>query len=99
MALLAAIDGAGLELRFPNLYLAVGAAQAVSPARYFKQGDTLTYTLSIADDSIATYTQMNGKLYFQGLQVGATTAEITASNGETHSFTITVRSTTHDGWL
>lgn len=98
-ALLAAIDGAGLELRFPNLYLAVGAAQAVSPARYFKGGDTLTYTLSIADESIATSTQMNGMIYFQGLQVGATTAEITASNGEKHAFTITVRSTTHDGWL
>ena len=98
-ALLAAIDGAGLEVRFPNLYLAVGTAQAVSPARYFKQGDELTYTLSIADPSISTYSQLNGMLYFQGLQVGATTAEITASNGEKQQFTITVRETTHNGWL
>ena len=42
----------------------------------------------------------NGKAVFTGLAEGATPASIKASNGETHSFNITVRKSANgSGWL
>lgn len=99
-ALLAAMDGAGVEMRFPNITLEVGETVALHPARYFMEGEKLTYTVSIADTSIASTTMQEGKLLFKGEKSGATTATITASNGVSHSFAITVRMSAGGvGWL
>lgn len=99
-ALLAAMDGAGVEMRFPNLTLSVDGRVAVSPARYFVEGESLTYTVSIADPTIASCLAQDGKLIFEGLKSGSTTATISASNGVSHPFAITVRQTDGGlGWL
>lgn len=99
-AFLAAIEGAGVEMRFPNLYIAEGGSVATSPARYFVGGEELTYAVSIADTSIATCTVNGGKAIFSGVKSGATTATIKASNGVEHKFNITVRKgATNNGWL
>ena len=63
-----------------------------TPARYFVNGESLTYTLTIENTAIASGKIENGKAVFTGLAEGATPASIKASNGETHSFNITVRS-------
>jgi hypothetical protein len=99
-AFLAAIEGAGVEMRFPNLYIAEGGVAATSPARYFLNGENMTYTVTIADESIASCTMEDNKALFNGLKRGSTAASVKASNGVEHKFTITVRKGANDsGWL
>lgn len=96
---LAAIGGEdeGVAMHFPNISIKVGGTVAVAPAAYFVGGENLTYKVKIADTSVATCEESSDKLLFKGLKSGATTATIEASNGEKHSFNITVRKS--DGWL
>lgn len=99
-AFLEAIAGAGSRMHFPNLYISEGAEVAVAPSRYFEQGESLTYEVSIADGDVARCTKSGAKLLFKGLSSGSTSALIKASNGEQHAFNITVRRTaTENGWL
>jgi hypothetical protein len=99
-AFLAAIAGGGVEMRFPNLYIAEGGVAATSPARYFLNGENMTYTVTIADESIASCTMEDNKALFNGLKRGSTAASVKASNGVEHKFTITVRKGANDsGWL
>lgn len=102
--LLAAIagEGAGTSVSFPNIYLGVGQENQVveTPSRYFIDGETLTYTLTVADTTVATGEIVDGKAIFTGLTEGSTTASITSSNNETHTFNITVRNSANgSGWL
>ena len=90
-------EDAGVKMHFPNLTIKVGDAIELEPARYFDNGETLTYVVEIKDTSVATCEMVANKLLFKGLKSGATTASITASNGEVQNFTITVRKS--DGWL
>ena len=57
----------------------------------------MTYTVEIANTEVATCQTKGDKIVFSGLQSGTTTAVITASNGEKHSFNITVRKS--NGWM
>lgn len=99
-ALLSAIAEGGEDMRFPNLYIPTEGSVAVVPARYFVGGESLTYTVSIADTSIASCASSGDKLVFSGLKAGVTTGSVTASNGTVHNFTITVRALAGDsGWL
>ena len=95
-------DNSGSKMTFPNIYLGIGEENAVTetPARYFVGGESLTYVLKINDTSIATGEIKDGKAVFTGLKEGATSATITASNNETHTFNITVRKSANgSGWL
>ena len=99
-ALLAAIEGAGRELTFPNLYIAQNGTVAVAPSRYFVDGEALTYNVTIDNVAVATVATEGSKLLFKGVGEGSTTARIVASNGTTQSFTITVRrGANSNGWL
>lgn len=99
-ALLAAMDGKGVPMQFPNLTIAEGGTVAVNPARYFEGGESLLYTLDIANMDIASCTIENGILLFKGVASGSTTATITASDGQVHRFAILVRkSDVGLGWL
>lgn len=98
-AFLAAIEGAGVDMRFPNIYIATDREMAVAPARYFK-GDNQTFTVNIADTEVASVANSGQKLVFKGLKSGSTAATITASGGGSQTFTITVRRGANDnGWL
>ena len=98
-AFLAAIEGAGVDMRFPNIYVATDRQVAVAPARYFK-GDNQTFAVTIADTEVASVTKSGAMLVFKGLKSGSTTATITASGGSSQTFTITVRRGANDnGWL
>ncbi len=96
-ALLKAIEGSGVDIKFPNLYISTGGEVATSPADYFL-GDALSFTVTIADTSIASYSVQGQKYIFQGLKEGATKATITAG-GTTHEFIITVRQNAGEGWM
>ena len=99
-ALLAAIEGAGRELSFPNLYIDQNGTVAVVPSRYFVGGEALTYNVTIDNVAVATVATEGSKLIFKGVGEGSTTARIVASNGTTQSFTITVRrGANSNGWL
>ena len=99
-ALLAAIEGAGRELTFPNLYIDQNGTVAVVPSRYFVGGEVLTYNVTIDNVAVATVVTSGSKLIFKGVGEGSTTARIVASNGTTQSFTITVRrGANSNGWL
>ena len=99
-ALLAAIEGAGRELSFPNLYIDQNGTVAVVPARYFVGGEVLTYNVTIDNVAVATVATEGSKLIFKGVGEGLTTARIVASNGKSFDFTITVRrGANSNGWL
>lgn len=98
--LLKAIEGGGRPIEFPNLYVAQDQTVTVIPGNYFKNGDALTYTVQIADASVASCTIDGNKMKVQGLAIGSTKASITASDGTSQSFVITVRKGASDkGWL
>ena len=99
-ALLAAIEGAGCELSFPNLYIDQNGTVAVVPSRYFVGGEVLTYNVTIDNVAVATVATEGSKLLFKGVGEGSTTARIVASNGKSFDFTITVRrGANSNGWL
>lgn len=98
--LLNAVSGSGIAMKFPNLYVPLDSELTALPANYFLGGESLTYTVTIADTSVATAEMRDGKLCVKGLKTGTTQASIAASNGETHSFNITVRKNADgNGWL
>lgn len=100
LQLIGAAAQKAIDVRFPNLYIGEGKCVVVDPSLYFKGGDEMSYTISIADESIAVCDVEQGKLYFKGYKVGATTGVITTSKGQHQQFAITVRSAVNDnGWL
>ena len=99
-AFLQAIAGAGVDMVFPNVYVAVNGSSTYVPSMYFKNGEDLTYSVSISNTSVASCTQEGNKLVFKGLATGQTAAVITASDGTSMSFTVTVRNNAAgNGWL
>ena len=94
-ALLKAVEGAGVEMSFPNLYVAVGGQTTVSPSMYMEGS---SFTVSVADSSVATAEVVNGMVVVKGFKAGQTTASITGSC--TDKFVITVRENANgNGWL
>ena len=99
-ALLKAIEGAGVQMSFPNLYVAEGGQATVAPSMYFTDGDTLTYTFTVEDESVATIVLADGKYVVTGIKAGQTAASVKASDGTVNDFVITVRpGAAGNGWL
>lgn len=104
-ALLAKIAGAGIEMRFPNITVAIDGTVVEAPARYYVEAVGAKCSVEIADESIASCEILEGgKIAFNGLKIGSTSAKLTISNGSTtlieHKFNITVRSSVNNnGWL
>ena len=99
-ALLAAFDGTeAAPMTFPNVTLTVGTDRQVNPAIYFENGTSLTYNVSIADQSVAAAKVENGKVVISAKAVGQTTAVIKGGSEE-QKFVITVRNiNSGNGWL
>jgi len=97
-AFLQAIAGAGVEMTFPNLYIALGGQVRIAPAMYFKNGKT--FSVTIADEEVAVYADEGDKIVFFGENEGQTSAVIKSDSGESFEFTITVRNRANgNGWL
>ena len=95
-------DEYGRAIEFPNLYVACGGEVTVVPAAYFKNGESLTYTVTVDDASTAAAAMdaEGRKMTVRGLKEGATKASVKASDGTVQSFVITVRNGAADkGWL
>ena len=98
--LLNAVAGNGTQVSFPNLYINLGGEVTAIPANYFLGVETMTYTVSISDTTVATASIEGRKLTVKGLRSGTTKASITSSGNETHTFNITVRKVANgNGWL
>ena len=97
---LKAIEGAGVEMTFPNVFVAQSGSSTVLPAMYFENGASQTYQVVIEDKSVASWEMVGNKLVITGLKSGQTPATITASGGASFDFTITVREGANGaGWL
>ena len=82
-------------MTFPNLYVAVGGQTAVLPSMYM---DGTSFTVTVADQSVATAEIVDGKMIVKGLKEGQTKATVTGAR--TDSFVITVRKAANgNGWL
>ena len=102
-ALLEKVGSGGTPLRFPNIYVGEGESKVEVPARYFVGGNAYTYTVTIANQSIASCEKKDNTLVFKGLQSGSTSAVLTvegAGKNEQQEFTITVRKgAAGNGWM
>ena len=98
--LLKAVEGSGVQMSFPNLYVSEGGQTTVVPAMYFIDGEKLSFTVTVADTSVATAEIDKGKMIVKGLVAGQTSATIKTSDGNVNDFVITVRKgAAGNGWL
>lgn len=94
-ALLKAIEGSGTDMTFPNLYVPVGGQTNAIPSMYM---DGSSFSVSVADTSVATAEIIDGKMVVKGIKAGQTEASVTGSR--TDKFVITVRESANgNGWL
>ena len=99
-AFLNAIAGAGVDMTFPNVFVALDGQTVIAPAIYFENGASQTYTVNISDGSVASCNADGKNLVFKGLKEGQTSATVKASNGKSFDFIITVRKgAAVNGWL
>ena len=93
--LLKAIEGAGTEMKFPNLFVPVGGEVSVSPSMYM---DGSSFSVTIKNQDVAEAVVKDGKVVVKGLKAGQTEASVTGSR--TDNFVITVREGANgNGWL
>ena len=98
--LLKAVEGSGVQMSFPNLYVSECGQTTVVPAMYFIDGEKLSFTVTVADTSVATAEIDKGKMIVKGLVAGQTSATIKTSDGNVNDFVITVRKgAAGNGWL
>ena len=105
-ALLKAIgNGAGSDMRVPNITIAPGEVKTIDLAKYFVDGENFYYIVKLAsttavDAEIANNTQ----LVVTGIEPGVTTATIEVHNENSQvinkqSIAITVRKAGGNGWM
>ena len=98
-ALLSAIEGAGNEMKLPNIYLAPGEKHTIDLARFFVGGESLTYSAKVADETIATVSVEGTVMTVDGVAEGFTTIKVSVG-GEEHDVYVTVRNGANsNGWM
>ena len=98
-ALLRAIDGAGNEMKLPNIYLAPGEVQTIELARFFVGGEKLSYSATVADSGIATCAVSGSRMTVTGVAEGFTTIKVTV-DGKVYDVFVTVRNGANsNGWM
>lgn len=94
-ALLKAIEGAGADMTFPNLYVSVGGQTTALPSMYM---DGESFSVTVSDTSVATADIIDGKMIVKGLKAGQTEAVVSGARQD--KFVITVRESANgNGWL
>lgn len=98
--LLRAVEGSGLEMKLPNMYVSVEGQATLDLAFYFENGRTQTYTAAVADGRIAGAAVSGTMLTVEGITTGTTQLTVTSSAGQTQTLLVTVRRNAGDGgWM
>ena len=95
---LKAIEGSGVEMTFPHVFVAVGQTKVIDPSIYM-EGTEFSVSVDENKMSVASVEVKEGKIVVTGLAEGQVSALVTGG-GETQAFTITVRNgAAGNGWL
>ena len=95
---LKAIEGAGVQMTFPHVFVSVGETKVIDPSMYM-DGSQFTASVDENKQSIASVEVKDGKVVVTGLAEGQASALVTG-DGKTQMFTITVRKgAAGNGWL
>ena len=98
--LLKAVEGAGLEMKLPNMYVSTDGSATLDLAFYFENGRNLTYTVSVADAQIAEASVSGTMLTVGGVAAGSTKITVKPSAGQEQTMIVTVRKNAGDsGWM
>lgn len=98
--LLRNIESEGRDIKLPNVYVAVDSSKDLDVMRCFTNGETSTFTVTSADNSVATVSVDGRVITITGVAVGSTTFTVTSSGGESQTAHITVRKIANDnGWF
>lgn len=98
-ALLKAVEYAGNDMKLPNIYLAPGESKQMDLARFFLNGEKLSYSAKSADTAIATVAVEGTMLTVEALSEGFTAVDITAGD-KMYTVVVTVRNNAGgNGWM
>ena len=90
------IEGSGVPMTFPNVFVAPGASKTFDPTVYMSGS---SFTVDCEDKTVASVEYKDGKVVVNGLKEGQTKATVTAGD-RTDSFVVTVRNGAEgNGWL
>lgn len=93
-------DGAGSDMRIPNVTVAPGEVKRIDLAKFFVDGETLTYIVKIAHSEVADTKIVDDTiLEVKGIANGTTTATIEISGKPAQTIAITVRKAGASGWM
>lgn len=93
------IEGGGSDMKVPNIYVGISSSQ-IDLAPYFINGENLSYTCSIADETIANVSVNKSVITVTGVKAGFTTLTVKTSDGKEQTVTVTVRDDANDnGWM
>lgn len=99
-ALLRAIENSGSCMKVPNIYVAPGAVTTLSLESFFVYGEKLSYSCSVADNTVAKATVDGMLLTVEGVKTGTTELVVSTNSGIKQSVTVTVRrGAAENGWM
>lgn len=97
--LLKAIEGAGSDMKLPNIYVAPNQEVVIELSRFFIDGDKLTYTSSVDNEKIAKAVINGTEMTVTGVAEGFTLLNVTVAD-KTYTINITVRNAANNnGWM
>ena len=98
-ALLRAVGSAGNEMKLPNIYLAPREVKEIDLARFFVNGESLAYSATVADASVAMVGVSGTCMTVTGVAEGFTAIDVTVE-GAVHTILVTVRDGANsNGWM
>ena len=97
--LLKAIEGAGSDMKLPNVYVAPKQEVVMDLSRFFVDGEKLAYTCNVDNDKVAEAVINGTELTVTGIAEGFTLLDITVAD-KTYTINITVRkAANNNGWM
>ena len=97
--LLKAIEGAGRDMKLPNVYVAPQQEVTIELSRFFVDGDKLEYTCEVNNKSVATAVVSGTKLTVTGVTGGFALLTVYV-DGASHIVNVTVREdANNNGWM